>query len=842
MFTSRNNNQAKEPEGRRPERDDSTPDRKASAEENPIWQSLAMRPSIIQPKLTISQTDDPYEREADLVADQVMRMPGPQSTGDGLSITPFTARRAQRKCAGCEDEEEEAKLQRKESGGAEAPATAPPVVHQTLSSPGQPLDAVTRAYFEPRFGHDFSGVRIHTGGDAVSAAHAVRARAFTLGERIAFAPGQYAPRLEAGKRLLAHELTHVVQQEKIGQSSERPLLQRKPIEGDKACFEPPLIDTATDNSPMQECALDRRDPTVWTMRLWDFELDKDTLTPCHKASIDLLISDINDALAGDPGITGWSITSIIGHASPEGEEDYNENLALRRAKAVFSELGTAVSGALPVPGSSGTRCGEGAPRAYYPYFRAVDVTVEFTGESPRPPYIVPGRGNQTADRENLEGMTTPLSMLRVRCEPGSKGKIIGKLAFESMHVQITDQKWIEEEDEKLWFKVIFSPEDLTTISQQPLTEEEQQLATSDPCPETWVGESAFGYVAMRYDKFLELVDAFDADCQKKYDGERFRDRLTRLRQIGEDKNLEGDVIIGHGDELPGRVVRDDRKVVDDWSLLLEAKQVIMPNSEIIDIHHFITGIDTLASPPEEQWSNYEAKIGIYSGESYSNTTWSGDVGAAVGEYVYYTHYKDEKEWEKAHTAATNLDRVKIYYETSAPERDLLADIDSWGVYKKVPKTAKDSSSFYTLRGLIVSHYGQGTPGGESVIEYERQVAEGREAGIREFLCHYGFTSPTALYNQSVAKDRVKKQVELFGRVWYRNKMYSGPWSRQARQVRLGPETDQDLSHASEMMTALFLTWLEDLANKHGITSLDCDNLPEPKSTLPQGHNPPDPGL
>jgi outer membrane protein OmpA-like peptidoglycan-associated protein len=814
-----------------------------SADVNPLWQSLAIRSGVLQPRLTIGQADDPYEREADRVADQVMRMPAPNSDGNGLSITPVTAHQAQRKCAECEDEEEEGKLQRKESGGAEVSATAPPTVHQTLSSPGQRLDAATRAYFEPRFGRDFSGVRIHTGDDAVSATHDARARAFTVANQIAFAAGQYEPSSEAGRRLLAHELTHVAQQERLGHSSEKMLLQREPIEGDTACFEPPLIDTATGDFLTQDCVMDRRDPTVWAIRLWDFELAKDTLTPCHKAAIDLLISDINDVLEGDPEITGWSITRIVGHASPEGGEEYNENLALRRAEAVFSELGTAVSGALPAPVSSGTRCGEGAPRAYYPYFRAVDVTVEFSGESPRPPYLVPGRGNQTADRENLEGMTTPLSMLRVRCEPGSKGKIIGKLAFESMHVQITDQKWLEEEDEKLWFKVIFSPEDLTTIRQQPLTEEEQLLATSDPCPETWVGESAFGYVAMRYDKFLELVDAFDADCQKKYPKERFRDRLTRLRQIGEDKNLGGDEIIGHGSELPGRVVRDDREVVEDWSLLLEAKQVIMPNSEIIDIHHFITGLDALASPPEQQWANYEAKAGIYSGESYSNTTWSGDVGAAVGEYVYYSHYKDEKEWEKAHPTATNLDRVKIYFETSAPDQDLLADIDAWGVYKNVPKTAKDSSSFYTLRGLIVSHYGEGTPDEESVKEYESRVAEGREAGIREFLCHYGFSSPTDLYNQSVAKDRVKKQVELFGRVWYRKNIYSGPsWLRQARQLRLGPETDQDLSHASEMMTVLFLMWLEDLANKHGITSIDCDKLPEPKSTLEPGHIPQDPGL
>jgi Domain of unknown function (DUF4157) len=185
---------------------------KNAAQHNPLWQSLAMRSGVLQPKLTISQSDDPYEREADRVADQVMRMPAPQSSGHGLSITPVTSRQTQRKCAKCEGEEEEGKLQRKESDSAEASVTAPPIVYQTLSSPGQPLDAATRAYFEPRFGHDFSGVRIHTGGDAVSATHNVQARAFTVANQIAFAAGQYTPHSETGRRLLAHELTHTLQQ------------------------------------------------------------------------------------------------------------------------------------------------------------------------------------------------------------------------------------------------------------------------------------------------------------------------------------------------------------------------------------------------------------------------------------------------------------------------------------------------------------------------------------------------------------------------------------------------------------------------------------------------------
>ncbi len=112
-----------------------------------------------------------------------------------------------RECAECQKK----KLQRRAAGSG--PETAPPIVHEVLRSPGQPLDAQTRAFFEPRFGHDFSRVRIHSGEQAAESAAAVNALAYAAGPRIVFAQGQYRPGTLAGRELLAHELTHVVQQQ-----------------------------------------------------------------------------------------------------------------------------------------------------------------------------------------------------------------------------------------------------------------------------------------------------------------------------------------------------------------------------------------------------------------------------------------------------------------------------------------------------------------------------------------------------------------------------------------------------------------------------------------------------
>lgn len=150
--------------------------------------------------LPIGPTDDPHEREADQAAERVM---------SGAVL--------QRKCSQCKEEEDEErarKLQRQET--AAGPGTAPPVVHEVLNSPGRPLDNATRRFMEPRLGGDFGGVRIHTDARAAESARSVSALAYTVGRDIVFSSGQYSPESAAGKRLLAHELTHVVQQQQWG--------------------------------------------------------------------------------------------------------------------------------------------------------------------------------------------------------------------------------------------------------------------------------------------------------------------------------------------------------------------------------------------------------------------------------------------------------------------------------------------------------------------------------------------------------------------------------------------------------------------------------------------------
>ena len=185
---------------------------------------------ILPAKLAISQPGDQYEQEADRVADQIMRMPDPATPTVVQSDGPPQVSRLQRKCAQCEEEqiqrqpmdekmeeEEESTLQTKEAAG-QTPQITPAAQARIsgLQGGGAPLPASVRNFFEPRFGHDFSQVRIHTYGAAAESAREVNAMAYTMGRDIVFGQGHYAPDAPDGRRLLAHELTHTLQQSAAG--------------------------------------------------------------------------------------------------------------------------------------------------------------------------------------------------------------------------------------------------------------------------------------------------------------------------------------------------------------------------------------------------------------------------------------------------------------------------------------------------------------------------------------------------------------------------------------------------------------------------------------------------
>ena len=240
-----------------------------------------LKSGTLQAKLRIGKPDDKYEREADMIADKVMRMPemtdcleckdnaeeSLQTKPITTQITPLVRRQAEEEEEEAiqgkfepsllqkQDEEEEeepiqaklepSSLQRQiepeeeEEGSIQTKSNSSSIAEisssvesniNSLKGGGHPLSESTRKYFEPRFGYDFKGVRVHTDSKASETAKSINAKAFTKGRNIVFGAGKYSPTTSTGKKLLAHELTHVVQQNTIRpvrrktEESVRPLI------------------------------------------------------------------------------------------------------------------------------------------------------------------------------------------------------------------------------------------------------------------------------------------------------------------------------------------------------------------------------------------------------------------------------------------------------------------------------------------------------------------------------------------------------------------------------------------------------------------------------------------
>jgi len=272
----------------------------------PDFSQVAIYPkslASIQGKLTVSSPSDIYEEEADRVSEQVMSMPE----------TPLY-----RDCAcggGCPECQTKQtgqggeRVQTKHGGsGGLGQTVASPIVPQVLRSPGTPLDATTRSSMEQRFGHDFSMVRVHSGTDAEISVRDLNAYAYTVGHDIVFAAGRFVPGTHAGQRLLAHELTHVIQQQ-----AAEPRLQLAP------------------------------DPAVEAARQKAAELEKEILSPA-------IFSKLNR----DNGDTQWRVRWIIAKAKgkPLGEARGERSYYLKKLKIALTTPTTVTGGSATAYGCS----------------------------------------------------------------------------------------------------------------------------------------------------------------------------------------------------------------------------------------------------------------------------------------------------------------------------------------------------------------------------------------------------------------------------------------------------------------------------------------------------------
>lgn len=349
-----------------------------------------LRDGVLQRKLTINQPGDAFEQEADRVAEKVMRMPDPQSArGTGIFAAP-RAMGIQRVCNECEEElhrslepvqtlrsqsceqrnsdsDEEGNLRAKEVAGH-----TPDISESTsakidaMRGHGHPLQNGVRNFFEPRLGYDFSGVRIHTNQQAAESAHEVRALAYTIGRDIVFGSGQFAPESVRGRRLIAHELVHVVQQNDAKNTTGLDRFSKNARDGESESVAARWQSNAKashaisiqrmgdlhERPPGLSCPLPNTSSgTVISNVL--FGLNSNALTPGGIADVASFIGRWN-ATGTRPQVR------VDGFASVDGPQAFNWTLSCNRAEAVVHELTHPTGGNPGIPAGSIDKFAQGA--------------------------------------------------------------------------------------------------------------------------------------------------------------------------------------------------------------------------------------------------------------------------------------------------------------------------------------------------------------------------------------------------------------------------------------------------------------------------------------------------
>lgn len=237
----------------------------------------------LQCKLAVGLVNDPLESAADAAADRVMmaRPAAPE---------PVVRRKRADEESGASETATSAggDFVLRQAAGAATSREAPPIVHQVLRAPGHALDTGTRTFMESRFGESFSHVRIHSNRAAGESAQAIHAHAYTLGSHIVFAPDRYSPSTADGRRLLAHELAHTLQQRvggmRVQRQPEDPDKQKKTAgdQGSGGVQRAPVNDIS-DNPMHEERLISAFDVTPGNKRPWNLNLLTKTIFNALKA-------------------------------------------------------------------------------------------------------------------------------------------------------------------------------------------------------------------------------------------------------------------------------------------------------------------------------------------------------------------------------------------------------------------------------------------------------------------------------------------------------------------------------------------------------------------------------
>lgn len=324
---------------------------------------------VVQPKLTVGPVDDPLEREADEIADRVMRMPADAfadaATPPDAGVDPTGRHPVVRRCPGAcpttDERRDEPVLRRCCGGGpndvisrrrttaidddprvlraARRPGLdgdAPALDHDTATAidrhrgAGKALEPGTRHHFERGLGVDLSAVRVHTGCEAAALASRVHARAFTVGTDVFFGPSEYRPSGVDGRRLLAHEVAHTMQQSGVPPATERRTAQ--PKDGAAALVQRASAPAPEDARPPADLRCAATTDGGSDGAVVDFG--------AGSATVPIDLPSLTEFASSWHAMGGTDEVVITGYASAEGSADYNWHLSCDRALSVADALST----------------------------------------------------------------------------------------------------------------------------------------------------------------------------------------------------------------------------------------------------------------------------------------------------------------------------------------------------------------------------------------------------------------------------------------------------------------------------------------------------------------------
>lgn len=352
----------------------------------------------------------------------------------------------------------------------------------------------------------------------------------------------------------------------------------------------------------------------------------------------------------------------------------------------------------------------------------------------------------TKDDTFLAGNTTE-SAYNLRASASTDGAIIGKLNFSSMPVQVVgkgisgDITW-----NKIKFKNATDYAAVTAGHTAPTS-----AADIISKQEAWVTSDAIAsYVP--WNVFMSQLNAFDVFT---YDLD-IKEKVTLLRQMAHPSDLPFDAVIGTDS---GDFYEDDRDNHHAFfQLLMDGKAIQTPNGEIIDIYHFIVGLDAYQSTRRQNkaspnWGNSDV------GKSDAAATWSGDLGAAAADCLLETSSEMEGHLDSqaASGSASETDRINYYYRSRAPEADLLADIDAWAAYQEV-----ENGTALTVTEVVNNYYGVQRHGG-TAFKAKRKDA------FTKFMARYGLSTTGGTVMNTANLVILQTQIEKFGVSWIQNR-------------------------------------------------------------------------